>query len=161
MQLKFIGIRIFDYKIKIKDKNLVLTNKNGKNKYFPLEINNESIKNYTDFQSILFKKIYFKTIAIYFNFGLKDDAFVSTMVCGYIDVFSKIAYSFLKTKKSEVLMNLKVYPSFKNNVIKFGIKAKISLSLYDLLWSFIEAITTKFFRSKKEKGDKKCKIMIK
>jgi hypothetical protein len=48
-------------------------------------------------------------------------------------------------------MQLKVYPNFNNNVIKFGIKAKISLSVFDLFWSFIEATLTKRVRSLKYK----------
>jgi len=41
--------------------------------------------------------------------------------------------------------------NFNNNVIKFGIKAKISLSVFDLFWSFIEATLTKRVRSLKYK----------
>ena len=159
LELKFVGIKVLSYAVKIQNKNLVLTNKKGKNKYLPLELNDESIQNYTDFESILFRKVYFKTVSIYFNFGLKNEAFLSYMVCGYVDVFSKIAYSVFKTKKSEVLMQLKVYPSFESNVIKFGFKAKISISIFDLLWSFFEANITKFFRSKfKQKKAKKKEI---
>jgi hypothetical protein len=78
-------------------------------------------------------------LAIYFNFGAKNNAFLTSMACGYIDVLSKILYSVFKTKKSELIFASKIYPSFENDVIKIGIKAKISLSLYDLTWSFLEA----------------------
>ena len=151
LQLKFINIKIFDYKISLQSQCLCLTNKKGKNKYLPIELNQQSIQNYTDFESILFRKIYFKRLSIYFNFGLKSNAFASAMICGYADVFSKILYSILKTKKSEVIMRLKIFPSFNNNVIKFGIKAKISLSVFDLIWSFIEATLTRKVRQLKYK----------
>lgn len=88
---------------------------------------------------MLFKKTYFKKVAVYFNFGLKDNSFISAMGCGIFDIITKIMYSILKTKKSEVQFNSKVYPSFNSNVIKIGIKAKISISIYDLLWSFLES----------------------
>ena len=147
LQLKFINIKIFDYDISIISKCLRLTNKRGKNKYLPIEFNETSIQNYNDFESILFRKIYFKKFSLFFNFGLKNDAFASALVCGYVDIFAKIFYSIFKTKKSEVIAKLKIYPSFNNNVIKFGIKAKISLSIFDFIWSLIEALLTKQVRS--------------
>ena len=151
LQLKFINIKVFDYKISLQSQCLCLTNKKGKNKYLPIELSQQSIQNYADFESILFRKIYFKTVAVYFNFGVKSNAFLSAMICGYVDVFSKIFYSLFKTKKSELIMQLKIFPSFNNNVIKFGFKAKISLSVLDLFWSFIEASLTKQIRSLKYK----------
>ena len=151
LQFKFIFFTVFDYQISIKNMCLRFTSKKGKNKYIPLDLSQESIQNYADFQSILFRKIYFKTISIYFNFGVKSDAFLSSIICGYVDVFSKIFYAIFKTKKSELKMQLKVYPSFNKNVIKFSIKAKISLSLFDLFWSFTEATLTKQLRAKKIK----------
>ena len=151
LQLKFMFIKIFDYKISIVHQNLKLTNKKGKSKFMPIEFSQESIQNYTDFEGIIFRKIYFKTIAVYFNFGLKSDAFASSMVVGTIDIVSKILYSFLKTKKSEVLLKLKTYPSFKSNVIKIGFKAKISISVFDFVWSLMEAVVTKQINSIKNK----------
>lgn len=151
LQLKFINIPVLNYKISIISQCLKITNKNGKSKYMPLILDQQSIKDYTDFESILFRKIYFKTVSVYFNFGIKSDAFVSAMVCGYIDIFSKILYTLLKTKKNEVLAKLKIYPTFNKNVIKIGIKAKISLSIFDLFWSFIEAILTKQIKAIKIK----------
>ena len=151
LQLKFINIPILNYKISIINQCLKITNKKGKNKYIPLFMDQQSIKDYTDFESILFRKIYFKTVSVYFNFGIKSNAFVSAMVCGYVDIFSKIFYSLLKTKKNEVLAKLKIYPTFNKNVIKIGFKAKISLSVLDLIWSFIEATLTKQIKAIKTK----------
>ena len=151
LQLKFMFIKIFDYKISIVHQNLKLTSKKGKSKFMPIEFSQESIQSYTDFEGIIFRKIYFKTIAIYFNFGLKSDAFASSMVVGTIDIASKILFSFLKTKKSEVLLKLKTYPSFKSNVIKIGFKAKISISVFDFVWSLMEAVVTKQINSIKNK----------
>ena len=142
LQIKFVCFKIIDYKLSLKSQCLVLTNKRGKNKYMPIEFSQQSIQNYEDFEGILLRKIYFKSVSIYCNFGIKNNAFMSAMFCGYIDIFSKIFYTFFKTKKSELKMHLKVYPNFNNNVIKFGIKAKISLSIFDLIWSFIEATLT-------------------
>ena len=152
LQLKFVGIRIFDFDISIKSQCLKLVSKSGKTKYLPIELNQQSLQEYADFQSILFKKTYFKTLAIYFNFGVKSNAFVSAMICGYVDVICKMLYAIFKTKKSEVQAKLKVYPSFKNDVIKFGFKAKISLSIYDLIWSFSEAMLSKQLKPKNKKG---------
>ena len=64
----------------------------------------------------------------------------SCLICGYFDIITKILYSILSKKKKGLHFTSKVYPSFEKSVIKFQIKAKISLSLYDLLWSYIEAV---------------------
>lgn len=151
LQFKFVGLRIINVSFCFGKGYIKFTKRNGKTKYLPLEINQQSFQEYADFEEILFKKIYFMTLKIYFNFGIKDNAFVSCMVCGYVDILSKIFYSVLKTKKSEVNLCLKVYPCFKQNVIKFGIKAKISLSLFDLAWSFVEAKINSKIRFKKQK----------
>ena len=152
LQLKYVGIRIFDFDISIKSQCLKLVSKSGKAKYLPIELNQQSLQEYADFQTILFKKTYFKTLAIYFNFGIKSNAFASAMVCGYVDIICKMLYAIFKTKKSEAQAKLKIYPSFKNDVIKFGFKAKISLSIYDLIWSFSEAMIAKQLKSKGKKG---------
>lgn len=139
IQLKFLGITVFFRRISFGKKYIKLTNKKGKNQYLPIEMDKQSIENYANFQEILFKKIYAKQLLLYFNFGVKDSPFLTSMICGYVDIISKILFCVLKTKKNEVVFKSKIYPSFEKSLIKFQIKAKISLSLYDLIWSFAEA----------------------
>ena len=154
LQLKFIGIKIIDYELSIKNRCLRLTNKKNKNKYLPLDFDSEAIENYNKFKEILFRKVYAKEIGIYFNFGIENNANITAMVTGFLDIISKIAYCILKTKKSEVNMILKTYANFNNSVIKFGLKAKISLSIFDLFWSFAESKTKELLIKKpKEKLD--------
>lgn len=149
LQLKFLNITIVDYKISFNINYIKLTNKKGKNKYLPLEFNKQTIAEYNNFQEILFKKTYFKNLSVYLNFGYTDNAFYTSMICGYFDVFTKSMYSFLRTKKNEVEFVSKIYPNYKKNVIKFSVKAKLSISIYDLLWSYLEAkLTSKIKRSK-------------
>lgn len=145
IELKFVSIKILCYHFRFFDGCLELTKSNGKRKYLPLKIDKQSIEVYTNVQDIIFRKIYLKHIGVYFNFGIDDDPFLSSIVVGYFDVFSKILYAILKTKKSEVQMTSKCFPNFESTVIKIGIKAKISLSVYDMIWSFVEA---KFIKAK-------------
>lgn len=139
LQIKFLEFTVINLDISFESNYLKLTNKHGKSTYMPLKFDKQAIVEYTNFQDLIFRKIYFKQVSIYFNFGIKDNSFLSSMICGYVDVISKIAYSILKTKKSEVELESKIYPDFNTNVIKLGIKAKISLSIFDLIWSFIES----------------------
>ena len=139
IQLRFIGIRLFDREISFHKNYIKLYSKKNKNKYIPIELSQQSIKDYTDFQGILFQKIYAKELSFYLNFGIKNDPMTSCLVSSHFDIFSKIVYSALSQKKKGVIFKSKVYPSFEKSVIKFQIKAKISLSLYDLLWSYLEA----------------------
>src|SRR5574344_1665927 len=134
IQLKFLNIKIIDNTFCFGKGYIKITNRVGKSKYLPIEFNTQTFQDYADFETIIFKKIYFKAFGIYFNFGVKNDAFLSSMLCGYLDIFAKILYCVLKTKKSEVELKLKIYPNYNFNVIKLGIKAKISLSIFDLLW---------------------------
>lgn len=142
LQLKFINIPIIDYQISFHMDYLKLTNKKGKNKYLPIEFNEQTLAEYNNFQEILFKKTYFKNASVYLNFGYKDSAFSTAMVCGYFDVITKGLYSVLRTKKNEVEFISKIYPNYKKNVIKIGIKAKLSMSIYDLIWSYLESKVT-------------------
>ncbi|MBR4124558.1 MAG: hypothetical protein IKR12_03195 [Clostridia bacterium] len=139
LQVSFINIKIIDYNISICSRCIRFSKKNKKNKYLPISFDKQTIESYNKFKDILFRKVYAKQLGIYFNFGLKNRADITAMTVGYVDIFSKIAYSVLKTKKSEVEMDLKTYANFNNSVIKFGLKAKISLSIFDLIWSFSEA----------------------
>lgn len=139
LQIFFVNLKIIDYKISLCSRCIKLSKKNNKNKYLPISFDRQTIESYNKFKDILFRKVYAKQIGVYFNFGLKSRADITAMITGYVDIFSKIAYSVLKTKKSEVKMKLKTYANFNNNVIKFGLKAKISLSIFDLIWSFAES----------------------
>ena len=139
LQMKFLNITIINYTISFHTDYIKLTNKKGKNSYLPLEFNQQTIEEYNNFQEILFKKTYFKNVSFYLNFGKKDSAFLTSMICGHFDLITKIFYCIFKTGKNEVEFNSKIYPNFKTNVIKIGVKAKLSLSIYDLLWSYFEA----------------------
>ncbi len=149
-QVSFLKIKIFDYILSIESGCIKLTNKKKKNKYIPLEFDSQSIQEYTVFQDVLFRKIYFKQLGFYFNFGIESSAFCSAMTCGYVDIFAKIFYEIFKTKKSETKFLIKVYPNFNKSVIKIGFKAKISLSLFDLFWTFIETKTKNFFNNREK-----------
>ena len=153
IQLRFIGIRIFDRKITFYKKYLKLSNSKHKNIYLPIEFSQESIKSYVDFQGVLFQKIYAKEFSFYLNFGLKNSPMLSCLVCGHFDVLLKIIYGFLSQKKKGLNYKSKVYASFEKSVIKFQIKAKISLSLYDLLWSYFEAVISGKLKEIKEKSE--------
>lgn len=147
LQLKFVGITIFAFALSFKNRCICLTKKNGKNIYLPIEFNEQSMQEYSDLESILLRKIYFKSIAVYFNFGLKHNAFASCITTGIVDAVSKILFCIVKTKKSECILATKVYPNFNKNVIKIGFKAKISISLYDVVWCIGETLVTKQVRA--------------
>ncbi|MGN1212739.1 MAG: DUF2953 domain-containing protein [Christensenellales bacterium] len=151
LELKFLNIKVLDFTLRFHLDYLQLTNKKGKNFYMPLEFNEQTIEEYNNFQTILFKKTYFKSLSVFLNFGFKDDAFLTSMICGYFDIITKSLYSFLRTKKNEVEFVSKIYPNYKKNVIKFAVKAKLSMSIYDLIWSYLEAKLTSKIKLKRSK----------
>lgn len=149
LQIKFLNITFINYVVSFHVGYIKLTNKKGKNTYMPLEFNQQTIEEYNNFQEILFKKTYFKKVNVYLNFGSEESAFLTSMVCGYFDVFTKSLYCFLKTKKNEVEFVSKIYPNYKKSVIKIGVKAKLSISVYDLLWSYLESKLTSKLKLKR------------
>ena len=151
LQLKFLSFTVIDYSLSFHFDYIKLTNRKGKNSYLPIEFNEQAIQEYNDFQQILFKKTYFKNLTLYLNFGIKNNAFITSMVCGYFDIITKIFYTVFKTKKNEVEFLSKIYPNYKTNVIKIAVKAKLSISIFDLIWSYFESKLTlknKSIRSK-------------
>ena len=159
IKVKLANVEIINYKISFCDRCLKFTTKKGKNKYLPLNFNEQTIEEYNNFQEILFKKTYFKNFSVYLNFGLKDSNFKTAMICGYFDILTKIFYCLLKTKKNETEFSSKIYPNFNSTVIKIGVKAKISLSIYDLIWSFFESkISSKTKRSVKNARQQNSKF---
>lgn len=137
--VKMAFLKVVDKKIKFCHGCLRLTDKKNKNTYIPLEFNKQTIEQYSNFQDILFRKTYFKNISVFCNFGLKHNSFGTAMFCGCFDVLTKLLYSVFKTKKEETEFVSKIYPNFNSSVIKIGFKVKISLSVYDLFWSFLES----------------------
>ena len=152
IQLRFIGIRIFDREMTIYKNYLKLSNAKHKSIYLPIEFSQESIKSYVNFQGVLFQKIYAKEFYFYLNFGIKNNPIISSLVCGHTDIIFKILYSVLSQKKKGLSYKSKIYTSFEKSVIKFQIKAKISLSLYDLMWSYLEAVIGGKLKEIKEKN---------
>ena len=143
--LKFVGIEILKYEIAIKSKCLRLTNKKRKNKYLPLELNDVAIQEYANVQDVIFRKLYFKQFKFAFAFGVDSDAFLTATVCGLVDIFAKTLYAIFKTKKSETKLSMTITPQFNSDVIKINFQVKLSVSLFDLLWCFIEVKTKNMF----------------
>ena len=112
------------------------------------------MQNYNDFQTIWFDKIYAKKVQFYFNFGVKNNPMISCLACGYIDVISKIMFCYLNSKKNSLMYNAKIYPLCKKDVIKMQIRAKISMSIFDLFWCFVEAKINEIIK----KNNKKMEI---
>jgi len=85
------------------------------------------------------QKIHLKLLQIYYNIGL-NDAFQTAMVCGYINLVIMIFFTRIKSIKPTASLFLGDNPSFNQSVFQFVFSLKISISLVDIVYSFLNSV---------------------
>lgn len=145
--VKIWRINVIDCEFSIFKNYIKVTKKNKKIVLMPLDFNDSQTYQFVGLEVYIFKKILLKRFNGYFNFGLKEDCFATSMVNGFV-VSSLGAFSaILVTVKDGVIIRNKCYPVYNKNYLKINLKASASISLFDLFWCFGE------YQFKKIKGE--------
>lgn len=103
-----------------------------------------------DFQGkeIIFLKIFLKQltnktrlkkIELFYNIGL-DDAFRAAMVSGHINFIVVYLYAKIKNVKPTASLELNDTISYNRKVLQFAIKCVISISLFDIVYSWLNSV---------------------
>ena len=138
--------RVLYYKIIIKDKKIILENDKG------VEVQEfgeddpellfveELIKQLKD-------KIKLKDLLVFYNIGLLD-AFTSAMVAGYINLILTIIFCGIKSEKPTANLNIYDTVSYNREIAEVMVLLKISISIFDILYSMLLALILSKKRAK-------------
>ena len=81
-------------------------------------------------------KTHLKELYLFYNVGL-GDAFVSSMFAGIIHFFCLIFFTNLKNSRATASMAVYDTVSYNRQVLEFALKTNISISLFDVVYSFV------------------------
>ena len=100
-----------------------------------------------------------KELYLFYNVGL-NDAFLSSMLAGYINLASLIFFTKLKNTRPTASFAVYDTVSYNRMVIELAVKMIISISLFDIVYSFILSliITNRIAKSKMHEKIKSQKL---
>ena len=133
----YIGpIKIFLFIFKIKGKAIIVKTKK-KRREIDIDFSDKQMRFIEEFTKQIEQKIRIKKFYIMGRIGLFS-ADKNAIIVSFISIISKIFLSILKTKKSYA-QNLKAefYPAFNQDVFQLSGFGKISISIFDILYSLI------------------------
>lgn len=139
--VKLWNIKIQYFSFQLKPKSIVIRTNNKKTQV-EYSFNDPKIKFYENLSNQVNEKIKVKHIDIYSNIGT-GDACESALICGVLNIFYKIFSAYIKTVKPTCSINISSHTQFNQKVFDFSMYSKISLSLFDFLYSLFMAILEK------------------
>lgn len=122
---------IFEIKhneISIKDKDDVEEKK--------LDLNGPEIVFYKNFVKEVFDKLRLRFMDVYYNIGLQD-AFLTSMVCGYVNTMLLTIFSRIKNSKPTAKLGLYDTAGYNQKEVVLVVNTNVSISLFDLVYSLL------------------------
>lgn len=133
----FFKFKVLSFKIKVKQKFVMLTTKKGKNILLPIDFQDQQNIEYVDFASIILNKTTINSIEINANIGIENQPFLTAMLYGAIQSVSSIFLAILKNKKLSIKIINNIKPEYSKDIGTIYIKMAITFSIFDYLWGFI------------------------
>lgn len=132
------GIKIFSFKFDINLKGIKLYTDKG------IEEVGYNIKNQEAVLMEMFikeikDKTRLKMLQIHYNIGV-GDAFQTAMICGVINAIILILFTRIKAVKPTASLFLGDNPAFNESTFQFAGSLKISISLIDIVYSFLNSV---------------------
>lgn len=84
-------------------------------------------------------KVKLKTVEFYYNLGV-GDAFYTALLCGCINSSLLGFFTRLKSSKPTTSFFVGDNPSYNEVVFQTSLKIKLSISLFDLVYSFVNSV---------------------
>lgn len=95
------------------------------------------------FIKILIKQLVNKTklkkIELFYNLGI-DDAFLSSMIAGYINFILVTFFTKIKNSKPTASLELNDTISYNRKIIQFVFNSFITISLFDIVYSLVRTV---------------------
>lgn len=130
-KLQYFKFEIEGREIKLKDEE--------ETKEKQIDFDSPEIALYEEFSTQIKDKTRLKFIEVFYNVGL-NDAFLTSMVCGVINIAILIFFTSLKNKKPTASLQLYNTSSFNKKVANLATVINLSISLFDVVYSFIISV---------------------
>ena len=147
---------IFLYKIKLDHQEIwikhrkIIVKKDSNVESKKIELESDEILFLKMFISQIKDKTRLRLISVFYNLGL-DDAFSSAMVAGYINSLLLIFFTSIKNSKPTASLGVYDTISYNKRICQFSVRIILSISLFDVVYSFIRSvILTRKIKRKKE-----------
>ena len=155
------GIFLFNKKIMhqqfwLKERKIVLKDEN-KTDIVEIEFDSKEVIFVDVFTKQIKDKTKLKELYLFYNLGL-NDAFISSMFAGIINLASLIFFTNLKNTKPTASLCVYDTVSYNRLVLEFAVKTVMTISLIDIAYSFvISLIITNRITKEKIKNQKQTK----
>lgn len=103
-----------------------------------------------EFSKQLKQKARLKFLEVYYHIGL-DDAFVTSMLCGVINVSALIFFTSLKNARPTASLSIYDNVSYNKKVVELAANLSVSLSLFDVVYSFLNSLILSKKKAKQAK----------
>ncbi len=130
-KLQYFKFEIEGREIKLKDEE--------ETKEKQIDFDSPEIALYEEFSTQIKDKTRLRFIEVFYNIGL-NDAFLTSMVCGVINIAILIFFTSLKNKKPTASLQLYNTSSFNKKVANLATVINLSISLFDVVYSFIISV---------------------
>lgn len=130
-KLQYFKFEIEGREIKLKDEE--------ETKEKQIDFDSPEIALYEEFSTQIKDKTRLRFIEVFYNVGL-NDAFLTSMVCGLINIAVLIFFTSLKNKKPTASLQLYNTSSFNKKVANLATVINLSISLFDVVYSFIISV---------------------
>lgn len=130
-KLQYFKFEIEGREIKLKDEE--------ETKEKQIDFDSPEIALYEAFSTQIKDKTRLRFIEVFYNVGL-NDAFLTSMVCGVINIAVLIFFTSLKNKKPTASLQLYNTSSFNKKVANLATVINLSISLFDVVYSFIISV---------------------
>lgn len=128
-------IKVFAYKIRIKDKNItIITEENAKE--IETTLSNKQMRFLQQLNSQLKQKLIVRKITIYSRIGLKD-ASLSAIVTGLFNAVAGAILGYIKNIKKSARICVKSEPDYNGEHFTFAVYGSFAITLLDILYAFI------------------------
>lgn len=130
-KLQYFKFEIDGREIKLKDEE--------ETKEKQIDFDSPEIALYEEFSTQIKDKTRLRFIEVFYNVGL-NDAFLTSMICGVINIAILIFFTSLKNKKPTASLQLYNTSSFNKKVANLATVINLSISLFDMVYSFIISV---------------------
>ena len=115
-----------------------------------LDISGDDLLIFEYFGMQIKDKIRLKELFVFYNLGV-GDAFESAMLGGFLNVAVLTFFTTLKSKKPTASLGIYDTISYNKSIFEIALKGKISISLIDIAYSFLNSVILTWKTKSKEK----------
>ena len=130
--------QIFYYIFSVKGRYIELQNKD-ETKLQKLEFASEKFAVVEKFMEEIKEKIKLKKLYVFYNIGV-GDAFFNAMICGCLNEVLRQVFVRIKNKKPTASFGIFDTVSYNANVCEFAVCGQVSISFFDVVYSFIYSV---------------------